>query len=193
MLYGCVNLSRSCCVCAPCLNCRWPAVTVLQWNTTVPMENTQTPFCKMHKSFPYIHLVSPTPLFLALVRVWGFSSPSLECGGDLWMLLQQRHLLRWIFPSLCFSKRGGLCQRPQLRHFFLSVLEFSMHLQSGKYWELRVRLRVWQLSHIAPAWRRLGLIQVQSGGGSGMAHTQRYHVKMESPSFPEHTIKIVAN
>ncbi len=80
----------------------------------------------LSKAFPaYSSRPSSPPLSLPLVRVWGFSSPSLECGGDLWMLLQQRHLLRWIFPFSLFLKKGGvMSSRPRLGHFFPSSSVF---------------------------------------------------------------------
>ncbi len=82
---------------------------------------------------------NPPPLSFPLVRVWGFSSPSLECGGDLWMLLQQRHLLRWIFPFSLFLKKGGfISSRPCLGHFFPS----SSVLHAVAEWQiLRIESR----------------------------------------------------
>lgn len=134
---GCVNLSRSCCVCTMFklqMACGYCASVKY-----CRSDGERGPFLQNARVFPvYSSRLSNPPLFLALVCVWGFSSPSLECGGDLWMLLQQRHLLRWIFPSLCFSKRGGLCHRDPSLHIFSPLfLSFprSCQVANTQNWE----------------------------------------------------------
>lgn len=176
---GCANLSRSCCVCTMFklqMACGYCALVKYHRS-----DGERGPFLQNARVFPvYSSLLSNPPLPRSCLCLRLFFSLS----GMWWRsvnVTSTKASFKMDFSFSLFLKEGRFMSwRLQLRHFFPSLFEFSTQLPSGKYWELRVRLRLWTLSHFAPAWQRLGLIQVQSGGWSGMAHAQRCCTKMES-------------
>ncbi len=133
------------------------------------------------KPFPHIHLFPPTP---PLFPSCPFLRLFFSLSGMWWQSLNvtsTKASFKMDFSLLFVSqKAGGLCHRDPILDIFSPLLQFSMQWLNDKSWESRVGLRLWTFSHIGPAWQHLGLIQVQSGGRSGMAHVQRYHTSMES-------------
>lgn len=121
---GCVNLSRSCCVCTMFklqMACGYCASVKYRRS-----DGERGPFLQNARVFPVYSSRLSNPPSSSLLSVFeAFLLPLWNVVAICECYFNKGIFLRWIFPSLCFSKRGGLCHRdPSLDIFSPLFLSF---------------------------------------------------------------------